>query len=471
MEKKIRPFGMRDKIGYMFGDFGNDFTFILSSSFMLKFYTDVMGIGAAVVGMLMMAARFIDAITDVTMGQIVDRSKPTEDGKFRPWIRRICGPVAISSFLIYQSGLAGMPYWFKVGWMIVTYILWGSIFYTAVNIPYGSMASAISPNAGDRAQLSTWRTIGATLAGLFIGVGTPLVAYVTVNGQTVLSGPRMTMIAGVFSLLSILCYVLCLRLTTERVDVPANTEKLHLGNLMKSLFTNRALLGIIAAAILLLLALLGMQGMSAYVFPEVYNSAKAQSVSSLFSSLAILVVCAPLAAKLADRFGKKELSAVTCLFGAGVFLICLFVYPKNPWLYVLFFVLAYIGLGFFNTVIWAMITDVIDDAEVKNGVREDGAIYSMYSFARKLGQAFSSGLVGAILAAIGYNAGILHNPVGTEEVARRAVILDRIFQMSCLIPAIGLAAVALVLIFVYPLGKKRVESNVQELKRRREESE
>ena len=471
MEKKIRPFGMRDKIGYMFGDFGNDFTFILSSSFMLKFYTDVMGIGAAVVGMLMMAARFIDAITDVTMGQIVDRSKPTEDGKFRPWIRRICGPVAISSFLIYQSGLAGMPYWFKVGWMIVTYLLWGSIFYTAVNIPYGSMASAISPNAGDRAQLSTWRTIGATLAGLFIGVGTPLVAYVTVNGQTVLSGPRMTMIAGVFSLLSILCYVLCLRLTTERVDVPANTEKLHLGNLMKSLFTNRALLGIIAAAILLLLALLGMQGMSAYVFPEVYNSAKAQSVSSLFSSLAILVVCAPLAAKLADRFGKKELSAVTCLFGAGVFLICLFVYPKNPWLYVLFFVLAYIGLGFFNTVIWAMITDVIDDAEVKNGVREDGAIYAMYSFARKLGQAFSSGLVGAILAAIGYNAGILHNPVGAEEVARRAVILDRIFQMSCLIPAIGLAAVALVLIFVYPLGKKRVESNVQELKRRREESE
>ena len=470
MEKKIRPFGMRDKIGYMFGDFGNDFTFILSSSFMLKFYTDVMGIGAAVVGMLMMAARFIDAFTDVTMGQIVDRSKPTEDGKFRPWIRRICGPVAISSFLIYQSGLAGMPYWFKVGWMIVTYILWGSIFYTAVNIPYGSMASAISSDAGDRAQLSTWRTIGATLAGLFIGVGTPLVAYVTVNGQTVLSGPRMTMIAGVFSLLSIICYVLCLRLTTERVEVPANTEKLHIGNLMKSLFTNRALLGIIAAAILLLLALLGMQGMSAYVFPEVYNSAKAQSMSSLFSSIAILVVCAPLAAKLADRFGKKELSAVTCLFGAGVFLICLLIYPKNPWIYVLFFVLAYIGLGFFNTVIWAMITDVIDDAEVKNGVREDGAIYSMYSFARKLGQAFSSGLVGTILAVIGYNARILHNPVGAEEVARRVVILDRIFQMSCLIPAIGLAAVALVLIFLYPLGKKRVESNVKELKRRRGES-
>ena len=65
----VRPFGMKDKVGYMFGDFGNDFTFILSSSFMLKFYTDVMGISAGLVGGLMMAARFIDAFTDVTMGQ------------------------------------------------------------------------------------------------------------------------------------------------------------------------------------------------------------------------------------------------------------------------------------------------------------------------------------------------------------------------------------------------------------------
>ena len=107
-QKKVPAFGMRDKIGYMFGDFGNDFTFILSSSFMLKFYTDIMGLAPAIVGMLMMAARFVDAVTDVTMGQIVDRSKPTKDGKFKPWLRRMCGPVAIASFLIYQSGFADM---------------------------------------------------------------------------------------------------------------------------------------------------------------------------------------------------------------------------------------------------------------------------------------------------------------------------------------------------------------------------
>ena len=107
-----KAFGMRDKIGYMFGDFGNDFTFILSSMFMLKFYTDVMGVEAKIIGMLMMAARFIDAVTDVTMGQIVDRTKPTKNGKFKPWLKRMCGPVAISSFLIYQSGFASMSYGF-----------------------------------------------------------------------------------------------------------------------------------------------------------------------------------------------------------------------------------------------------------------------------------------------------------------------------------------------------------------------
>ena len=102
--QKTTPFGMRDKVGYMFGDFANDFTFILSSSFLMKFYTDVMGVSAGVVGMIMMIARFVDAFTDVTMGQIVDRSKPTRDGKFRPWLKRMCGPVAIASFLIFRSG-------------------------------------------------------------------------------------------------------------------------------------------------------------------------------------------------------------------------------------------------------------------------------------------------------------------------------------------------------------------------------
>lgn len=457
-QKAVRPFGMADKVGYMFGDFGNDFTFLLSSMFMLKFYTDVMGIAPGVVGTLMMAARFIDAFTDVTMGQIVDRSKPTKDGKFKPWIKRVCGPVAIASFLIYQSEFANMSYGFKVVWMTVTYILWGSIFYTAINIPYGSMVSAISSSPKDRAELSTWRSIGATLAGLVIGAGTPIVAYVVVNGNTVLSGPRMTMIAGGFSVAALLCYLLCFRLVQERVPIEANHERLNIAKLLKSLVTNRALLGIIAASILLLLAQFGMQGISGYVFPNYYGSAQAQSASSLVSSIATLVICAPFAVKLSDKYGKKELSIVSCLLGAVAFLVCLLVRPANAYVYVAFFTVAFVGLGFFNMVIWAMITDVIDDAEVQHGVREDGTIYSVYSFARKIGQALSSGLVGALLGLIGYTQATAFDP----DVTRK------IFTMSCVVPIVGLVAVALALWIIYPLNRRRVEENSAELKRRHE---
>ena len=458
-KNNVRPFGFKDKIGYMFGDFGNDFTFILSSSFMLKFYTDVMGIHAAVVGVLMMAARFVDAFTDVAMGQIVDRSKPTKDGKFKPWLRRMCGPVAISSFLVFQSGFANMPYLFKVVWMIVTYILWGSIFYTSINIPYGSMASAISADAKDRASLSTWRSIGSTLAGLVIGVGTPLFAYETVNGNTILSGNRMTIIAGVFSVMAVICYMLCFKLATERVEVPQNNTKFNFGDLMKSLVTNRSLIGIIAAAILLLLVMLTMQGMNAYLFPNFYGNVAAQSVAALAGSLVMLVVCAPLATKLSAKYGKKELAIGSCLFGAVVYLICWVLKPENPYTYVVFYVVANIGVGFFNMVIWAMITDVIDDAEVKNGVREDGTIYSVYSFARKIGQALSSGMIGALLSVIGYSAATAFNPE----------VVNGIFNMTCIIPAIGFVGIALVLMFLYPLSKNRVEAYVLELKKRRGE--
>ena len=454
----VPAFGMKDRLGYMFGDFGNDFTFILSSMFMMKFYTDVMGLSAGVVGMLMMAARFVDAFTDVTMGQIVDRSKPTKDGKFRPWIKRMCGPVAIASFLIYQSGLADMPYGVKVVYMVVTYLLWGSIFYTSINIPYGSMASAISPDPTDRASLSTWRSVGASLASLVIGTGTPLVAYVTVDGNPVLSGSRMTIIAGVFSVLAVICYLLCYNLVRERVPVPANNQKLNLVALGKSLITNRALLGIIAAALLLLLAMLGMQGMSAYVFPNVYRSTQAQSVVALLSNVATIAICAPLASKLASKFGKKELATVSCLFGAASYVVCLILHPENVWVYVIFYVMSFVGLGFFNTIIWAMITDVIDDAEVKNGIREDGTIYAVYSFARKLGQAFSSGMVGGLLSLAGYTTATAFDPAVTESI----------FNISCIVPIVGLTAVALALIFIYPLSKKRVEDNCAELARRRE---
>ena len=352
--KAIRPFGIRDKIGYLLGDFGNDFTFILSSSFLLKFYTDVMHVNAGIVGLVMMLARFVDAFTDVTMGRVCDRMMPRGGGKFKPWILRICAPVAIASFLIYQSAFAGASLAFKIGWLVVTYVLWGSIFYTMINIPYGSMASTISREPGDRQSLSTFRTMGSTLAGVVIGAGIPLVAYDTriVNGIeiTEMNGTRFTIIAGVFSIFAIIAYILCYYLVTERV-IPEASETAKnqgsVGRLITSAVKNRALVSIIGASIVMLLSQFTLQQMSNYVFPDYYSNTTAQSVATI-AMMGGMLIAAGAAKPLAVRFGKAEISVISNLAAALTCILLFFIRPSNVWVYVAINLFAWLGLGLFR---------------------------------------------------------------------------------------------------------------------------
>ncbi len=461
----IRPFGFRDKLGYMFGDFGNDFTFILSTMILMKFYTDVMGVSAAIVGTLMMVARFVDAVTDVAMGRICDRSKGTKAGKFKPWLLRMCGPVALASFLIYQSSLAGMSMTFKVVYMFVTYILWGSIFYTSINIPYGSMASAISAEPGDRQSLSTFRTMGGMLAGMVIGIGLPLIAY---DSNNKLVGSKVTIAAGIFSVLAIVSYLLCYNLCTERVrpeSQPDELQKNSVGTMLVNAFKNRALISIIVASVVMLLAQLTMQNMAAYIFPDYYKAASVQSISTVMMMFG-MIIAAVIAKPLASKFGKAEVSIVSNLFAGVMCVITFLIRPANVWVFVGLQALQWLGLGIFSMVSWALITDVIDYSEIKNGVREDGSVYALYSFARKLGQALAAGLAGWLLSWIGYDAAVISK--GGESAQ---TILDGIFNISTLIPAIGFIALGLVLWFWYPLHKKQVDANVAALKAKHEQAE
>ena len=463
---ETKPFGMKDKLGYMMGDFGNDFTFILSTMLLTKFYTDVMGLSAAVVGTIMMLARFVDAFTDVTMGRICDRGKATPQGKFKPWILRMCVPVAIASFLMYQSGLSGLPTGAKVAYLAITYLLWGSFTYTGINIPYGSMASAISADAGDRQSLSTYRTMGGMLAGMVIGVLLPLIAYEKVSladGTTkeTLIGSKVTMAAGIFSILAIVCYLLCYKLVTERVVIESTSEDgkgTSVKEMLGNAFKNRALISIIVASVVMLLAQLTMQNMAAYVYPDYYNNAKAQSASTLLMMVG-MIIAAAVAKPLANRFGKAEVSVVSNLFAAVVMVILWIVRPENVWVYCGLQMLCWLGLGVFSMVCWALITDVIDYSEIKNGVREDGTVYSLYSFARKLGQALAAGLSGWLLTAIGYSSSGAANGLRQKQE-----VLDGIFNIATLIPAVGFLLLAAVLWFWYPLHTKQVEENIALLK-------
>lgn len=450
--KTTKPFGIADKLGYMFGDFANDFTFLLSSSFLLKFYTDVMGVKGSVVGIVMMVARFVDAFTDVGMGRICDRSKTTKNGKFKPWILRMCGPVALMSFLMYQSSLANMSMGFKIGYLVVTYILWGSVFYTSVNIPYGSMASAISENPSDRQSLSTFRTMGGVLAGGVITAGLPMIIY----ENNIINGRKFTIVAGACSVGAIICYLLCYAMVTERVIVEPDADALknnNVGVMLKNAFSNRALISIIVASIVMLLAQLTLQSMSNYVFPNFYHNAKAITAGTGVMGVS-MILSAVLAKPVSNKIGKAELGAIASIFGGLMSLLAFFIRPSNVWVFIVIQSFTWLGLGMFQMIAWALITDVIDYSEIRNGIREDGSVYALYSFARKLGQAASAGLSGVLLDMIGYS----------QQTQFDTDVVNGIFNITTLVPAIGFIVLGLVLYFWYPLHKKQVDENVEKLR-------
>ena len=258
--KAIRPFGMRDKIGYLFGDFGNDIMLVFVSQFLMVFYTQVWGMKPTVVGTMFLVARLIDAFTDVTMGRIIDVTPQGKDGKFKKWIRIMALPVAIASFLMYQSALKDQPMAFKIVYMYITYLLYGSICFTGVNIPYGAMASAITDKPDERQSLITFRAIGAYVGEFMIGFFGPIIIYERVinNGATQVlirnNGNIFPVMAGGISIIAIICYYICYTCTTERIKVPPlpKGEGISFFKSVKMIFSNRAMIGILGGTVCLI---------------------------------------------------------------------------------------------------------------------------------------------------------------------------------------------------------------------------
>ncbi len=458
--ENVRPFGIRDKLGYLFGDFGNDFSFLLASNYLMVFYTKVLGLSGFVVGLLFMGARLVDAFTDVTMGRIVDHMRPARDGRFRPWIRRMSIPVAVSSTVMYLYFVRDWVYWAKLAYVIFTYLLWSSFCYTGINIPYGSMASVISPDVKHRASLSTFRSIGASLAGLVIGVLVPLVVYRTdAEGNQIVLPERFTWTAVVFGVLAVVCYALCYFLCRERVFFEKKeSSRETAGEMLKGLGRNKPLLALVCAALVLLLASLLSQTLNNYLFLDYFKNAKAMSAVN-FVSIAGTFLLAPFISRIAAGFGKKEAGALGMLLAGVVYMLLFFLRIKSIPVFMALIFVGTVGVALFNLIIWAFITDIIDYQEVETGKREDGTVYAVYSFARKVGQALAGGLGGFVLTAIGYVS---------EAAAQAEAVSERIYTAATLIPGVCYLVVFLIMQFRYPLTRSEVEKNTAILQKKRE---
>lgn len=456
----FRPFGIKDKVGYMFGNVANDLTFILASMYLTVFYTDVLHIDAALVGTMFLLSRVIDAFTDTAMGRIADKVKAGKAGKFKPWLIRMCGPVALASFLMYQTsiGEAEIEMWVRIVYMFVTYLLWGSVCYTAINIPYGSMASVMSNEADDRAALSTFRGVGSLIPQVLVGVVMPSFLFTKLSdGTEVVNPSAFPIVALCLAVASIACYIFCYFMCTERIEVDdTKKEKITFKQTMKALFSNRALIGIVIVYISFLGAQMLNQTINNYIFKDYFNDSMGLKVINAAGFVPALAL-SPLAVPLARKFGKKEVGIFASIMGAISYMLLFVIHTDNMWIYVVLSVVGSLGFGLFNLIIWAFISDIIDDHEIKTGVREDGTVYAVCSFSRKIGQAIASALGGWSLSWIGYVEGAVKQ---TESVK------NGIYSIATLIPAILYIIVGLTLAFVYTLNKKKVLENTEILKQR-----
>jgi len=456
----VKPIGYKDKIGYMFGDFGNNVLIALCNFMFVKFYTDVMGLKPALVGTLMTVVAIITIFANIVIGGLVDRSKTTAHGKFKPWILRCSVPFALSSFLMYASYLAGAGTGVKITWMLVTYVLYMVVFYGMVEIPYGALASAITSDTKDRARLSNFRNLGGTLAMFVVSVIFPmLVFYKNSAGETVMSGPHMTWAALAAGVVAVICYVLVYSLTTERVtNVKASAAKIDFKAVAKAVVTSRSLMAVMLMVIFRELANTSIQGMQGYIYPNYFNAAWAMSVASTGSTV-ISFVAFLFMARLGIRFGKRETVAAGCGLIVVAKLITFLLQTQSAWVWIIFYWIITLGICCWGALAWGFIADLIDDQEVRTGLRTEGTVTAVFNMSNQIGQALSGLVIGFMLAGIGYTAETGFDPTVTHSL----------YNVECIIPAVAFLIVSLIIVFMYPLSKKKVEENAAILEQRHAE--
>ena len=447
-----QPFGLKDKLGYMFGDFGGSLFFMLINTYLMIYFTDVLHIDAAIVGVLFLVTNIWNATVDVLWGRFLDSSKTTINGRFIPWIFRMSFPLVTVGVLMFVQ-IPGVPDGFSVIWAIVMYILWGT-FYSTVNIPYGSMASVITNDSVERTSLSVWRTIGSSLAALTINVGGPLILFV--NNEA--SGSRFLMTAIIFGVFSFIFLMACVKLTTERIVVPERVmEKGNIKRTVSALTKNKSLIWLLVVSLIFMATMLMIGVVNVYLFKNYFGTTVALSLVG-FIQTAVVFLAMPIINPAVARFGKKEIASAGLLIASIVYLLLYILPDVNVTLFILLTAVGMFGMSIFNMITWAFVTDVTDYHEYITGMREDGTVYSIYSFSRKIGQALAGGLSGIAITAVGYNP---------EKNAQSADVLDGLYTMATLVPGILFFLAFLVLAIFYPLNKERTNQLAIELAKNR----
>ena len=491
-----RKFGMRDNLAYAAGDLGCNMSFALKGTIMPLFWTQFMGLSAWY-SLLIIILQVWDAINDPLIGSMIDSDRRKyKRNKFLQYIWFGSIGLIVGGALCFLP-FPGAPEWARIAIFMAGYVIWDA-FYTIANVPYGSLLGLISKDPGDRSALSAFRSIGGMIGNILPMVLIPVLCY---NADQSLNGPMVFVCALVMGALGFLFFQFMIKNTEVRVDEEIKLDdqpKFNVFKAMKNFIKNRPAVGATVAAMGMFIGMQGAATAVAVTFQIYFKNAQISGLVSMFSMIPI-VVFTPLARKMVTKYGKKELSKIGALcyvVGAAVlFLAPLGILPVSDGntgldlvIYIVAQLIMALGMGIYSTVSWAMMGDAIDYNEWKTGEREEGVVYSLHSFFRKLAQGIGPAVALAIMQGMGYvnNAIIIgynedKTPIyeaAAEEVATHIDVTLFNWDFACDVRALVaiLYLVSGIMLFIglgliYNLDKKTLEQMNNELAERRATAE
>ena len=461
MDQQASGIRWKDKFCYGIGEVASGVTFGLVQSVLQKYYTDVLGISVISILMLFVLARFWDAANDTICGHVIARLKPDKTGRYRRWFKWFAVPLAACTVLMFVKipGLSSTGYFVYAS---VTYVLFGMV-YTCLNVPYGSLAQAVTIDSGERASLSVARSVGGVFGAI------PALLLISFCYETGADGVKHMSYPIIFSgvvaiaVISLICYTVLYRGTKERVVEPSHTNpKGIFWRSVKALLTDRAFMTASIVAMLYLASQQFSMSYSTYLFQYYFDAPELTMLPTVFQYLpvAAMMFCAT---RLGNRFGRRELCAYGVL-AAGIGNLALyFMHTSNVWIYIVVLLISGIGTTFIYLLTWSIASDAIDHAALNAGVEEPYA-YSFFSFMRKLGHCVAAVFVNLALFRIGYAGNVLNTANITSQT------LSQMYTWSVLVPALLYLAIFILLRFVYPLGKQAVLEQQKEKERRWQQS-
>lgn len=455
-------FGIRDSLSYAAGDFGCNMSFALKGT-MAIFWTQFMRMDSILYAGLLLLVQIWDAINDPLIGTIIDNDKRTKykRGKFLAYIWLGSIGLLVAGAMCFVPWFRNSTNLIKSIIFIAGYILWDA-FYTIANVPYGSLLSLISSDPADRASLSAWRSVGSMVGNMVPMILLPMLIYDENNN---IKGETVFYVALLMGVLGFLSFQFMIRNTTirvnENVQLSEERQKFNIGKALLNFAKNRPAVGATVAAMGMFVGMQGATTAVTVMFQSYFKNVALSGLVSMFAMLPILFFT-PLARKLVVKFGKKELASLGAVFSiiACVLMLVLRISPdgKGMIVYIVCQLINSLGMGIYSTVSWSMMGDAIDYNEWKNGSREEGTVYSLHSFFRKLAQGVGPSLALVFMGMLGYAGVNGGNQLFTVALNMRYLVAG-LYLLSAVMQFIGIA-------LIYNLDKKTLEKMNAELEQR-----